>query len=80
MSGEVELHHEDVTSPDQHRPTVSRRAARFGAIITIILLVLMAFVGNHQGGVEKIFLVSIAAVILLMVVLDFVLRRLGLRS
>ena len=47
--------HEEVTSPDQHRRTVSPRLARLGAIVVIIVLPLMAFIGNHQGGVEKIF-------------------------
>ena len=72
--------HEEVTSPDQHRRTISPRLARFGAIVTIVVLALMAFFGNHQGGVEKIFLVSIAGVLLLMLILDFFLRRAGLRS
>jgi hypothetical protein len=72
--------HEEVTSPDQHRRTVSPRLAGLGAIVTIIALTLMAFCGNHQGGVEKIFLVSIAGLILLMLVLDVVLRKSGLRS
>jgi Protein of unknown function (DUF2631) len=72
--------HEEVTSPDQHRPTVSGRLARLGALLTAIVLPLMAFVGNHEGGVEKIFLVGIAGFIVLMLIVDFVLRRAGLRS
>jgi hypothetical protein len=75
-----EAAHEAVTSPDQHRPTVSGRAARLGAIVTIIVLPLLAFFGNHQGGVEKVFLVSIAGFLLLMLIADFFLRRAGLRS
>jgi hypothetical protein len=75
-----EAAHEEVTSPDQHRRTVSGRAARLGAIITIIALPLMAFFGNHQGGIEKVFLVGIAGFLLLMLVVDFFLRRAGLRS
>jgi len=59
---------------------VSGRAARLGAIITIIALPLMAFFGNHQGGIEKVFLVGIAGFLLLMLVVDFFLRRAGLRS
>jgi type IV secretory pathway VirB2 component (pilin) len=80
VSGELEVHHEEVVAPDQLRPTVSGRLARFGAIVTIIALVLMALIGNHRGGVEKIFLIAIAALILLMLILDFVLRRAGLRN
>ncbi len=73
-------HHEEVTSPDQHRRTVSPRLATLGAVVTIIALVLMAFVGNHKGGVEKVFLVSIAGLLALILVLDVVLRKAGLKS
>ena len=76
----VEHHEEEVTSPDQRRRTISPRLARLGAVLTIILLVLMAFFGNHKGGVEKVILVGIAGVILLMLVLDVFLRRAGLKS
>lgn len=79
MTGD-EAAHEEVTSPDQHRPTVSGRAARIGAIVTIIVLPLMAFFGNHEGGIEKVFLVGIAAFLLVMLVADFFLRRAGLRN
>ena len=73
-------HHEEVTSPDQHRRTVSPRLATLGAVVTIVALVLMAFVGNHKGGVEKVFLVGIAGLILLILVLDVILRRAGLKN
>jgi hypothetical protein len=73
-------HHEEVTSPDQHRRTVSPRLARLGAIVSAIALVLMALVGNHQGGVEKVFLIAIAGLLVVIVILDAVLRRAGLRS
>ena len=66
--------HEEVTSPDQHRRTISPRLAGLGAFVTIIALLLMAFFGNHEGGVEKVFLVGIAGLILLILVVDFVLR------
>jgi Protein of unknown function (DUF2631) len=72
--------HEEVTSPDQHRRTVSPRLAGLGAVFTIIALLAMAFLGNHEGGIEKIFLVGIAGLILLIIVLDFVFRKSGLRS
>ena len=74
MSGE-----EPVTSPDQHKPTISKRLARFGAVATILILLAMLR-GNHRGNIENIFLISTAAVLALLLVLDFVLRRLGLRS
>jgi hypothetical protein len=70
---------EQVTSPDQHKPTISKRLARFGAVATIVILLLMLH-GNHRGRVEDIFLIAIAALLALALVLDFVLRRLGLRS
>ncbi len=73
-------HHEPVTSPDQHKPMVSRKLALFGAFATIILLPVLAFVGNHQGNVEKVWLVGIAALMLLWVVVEWVLRKLGLRN
>jgi uncharacterized protein DUF2631 len=70
---------EEVTSPDQHRPTISKRLARFGAVATILILLAMLY-GNHRGRVEDIFLIGTAAVLALLLILDVVLRRLGLRS
>ena len=70
---------EPVTSPDQHRPTVGKRLTRFGAVFTILVLLAMT-IGNHGGNVENIFLIGIAGLIALMLVVDFVLRRSGLRS
>ncbi len=68
-----------VTSPDQHRPTISKRLARFGAVVTILALVAMLW-GNHEGNVENIFLIGIAAILLLALVLDWILRKNGLKS
>jgi ABC-type Fe3+-siderophore transport system permease subunit len=73
-------HHEPITSPDQHKPMVSPRLARLGAILTIILLPILAFVGNHEGNVEKVWLVGIAGFMLLMLIVDAILRKLGLRN
>jgi hypothetical protein len=70
---------EEVTSPDQHKPTISKRLARFGAVATILILLAMLF-GNHRGNVENIFLIATAALLTLVLILDVVLRRLGLRS
>jgi Protein of unknown function (DUF2631) len=70
---------EPVTSPDQHRPTVSKRLARLGAVVTILILVAMTFV-PHEGNIENIYLIGLAALILLIMILDFILRRNGLRS
>ena len=71
---------EPVTSPDQHRPTISGRLARFGLLVTIVALVLMAVFGNHEGRVEEIWLIGVAAVLALMLFVDFVLRKNGLRN
>jgi cadmium resistance protein CadD (predicted permease) len=76
MSGGDE---EPVTSPDQRKATVSGRASRIGAVLTIIILVALTF-GNHLGHVQDVWLLGIAGLIALMLVIDFVLRRNGLRS
>ena len=74
MSGE-----EPVTSPDQHKPMVSPRLARLGAVLGALALLAMLF-GNHQGRVEDIFLIVTAGILLLIPIVDFVLRRNGLKS
>ena len=71
---------EPVTSPDQHRPTVNRRMARLGLVVSVFLLVLMIFWGNHQGHVEDIFLGGTAALLVAILIIDFLLRRARLRS
>lgn len=68
---------EPVTSPDQRKPG-SRKAARIGAVLTILALLSM-LIGNHRGRVEDIFLIVTAAVIALILIGDVVLRRNGLR-
>ena len=71
---------EPVTSPDQHKATISKRMARVGVLVSIVALVLMALFGNHEGGIEKVWLVGIAAFLAIMLFVDFVLRRNGLRN
>lgn len=68
-----------MTSPDQHKP-INRRAARIGAIATIIAIVAMAAFGNHEGRVEEFFSYGIAGLLALVLIGDEVLRRAGLRS
>jgi hydrogenase-4 membrane subunit HyfE len=58
---------------------VSKRLARFGAVVTILALVAMLW-GNHEGNVENIFLIGTAAILLLALVLDWILRKNGLKS
>jgi hypothetical protein len=69
---------EPVTSPDQHKPGPVK-AARIGAVITIIALLAM-LCGNHRGRVEDVWLVAVAALVAVALVGDWVLRRNGLRS
>lgn len=69
---------EPVTSPDQHK-RVNPTPLRVGGVVTIVILLLMT-IGNHQGEVENVWLVSLAGVIALMLVGDWVLRRNGLRG
>ena len=69
---------EEVTSPDQHRPGVSGRLARFGAVVTVISL-LGCLIGNHRGNVENIFLITSAGLLVAILVGDWILRRNGLR-
>jgi general stress protein CsbA len=69
---------EPVTSPDQHKPGPGR-AARVGAVLTIIVL-LALLCGNHKGRTEDVWLVGVAALLAVVLVVDWVLRRNGLRS
>jgi hypothetical protein len=69
---------EPVTSPDQHKPA-NMKLLRIGAVVTAAILVLMVL-GNHQGQVENIWLVVLAGGLILLLIIDWVLRRNGLRS
>jgi Protein of unknown function (DUF2631) len=69
---------EPVTSPDQRKP-VNPRKARVAAIVAVVILLLMSL-GNHKGHIEDLWLVGLAALIVLMLIGDWVLRRNGLRD
>ncbi|MER7889605.1 DUF2631 domain-containing protein [Micromonospora sp. NPDC048909] len=69
---------EPVTSPDQHKPG-HRKSGRIGAVLTALALLAM-IIGNHEGSVENIWLAGLAALLLIIVIGDAVLRRNGLRS
>ncbi|MEH1053979.1 DUF2631 domain-containing protein [Micromonospora sp. CPCC 206171] len=69
---------EPVTAPDQHKPG-HRRSGRIGAVLSALALLAM-LCGNHEGRVEDIWLVGLAALLLAIVIGDAVLRRNGLRS
>src|SRR5215813_3039261 len=62
---------EPVVSPDQLKPTVGRRAARIGAVVTIVILLLMT-IGNKQGHLQDVWLVGIAAIIAFALVIDLI--------
>ncbi len=69
---------EEVTAPDQHRPT-NLRAARIGGVLVTLILLAMS-IGNHEGNVENIWLIGLAALLVAIMVGDWLLRRNGLRS
>ncbi|MEU8256184.1 DUF2631 domain-containing protein [Micromonospora inaquosa] len=69
---------EPVTSPDQHKPG-HRKAGQIGAVLSALALLAM-ICGNHEGKVEDIWLIGLAALLLIIVIGDIVLRRNGLRS
>jgi hypothetical protein len=67
-----------VTAPDQHKPGFPK-ASRVGAVVSVVALLLM-LLGNHGGKVEDLWLVAVAALLLLALVADRVMRRNGLKS
>ena len=69
---------EPVTSPDQRKPG-HRKAGRIGAVVSALALLAM-ICGNHEGRVEDLWLIGLAALLLIIVIGDVVLRRSGLRS
>jgi cell division protein FtsW (lipid II flippase) len=69
---------EPVTSPDQRKP-VNPRKARIGAVLAVIILLLF-LLPLHQFRVEDLWLVVLAGLIVLMIIVDWVLRRNGLRE
>ena len=68
---------EPVTSPDQHKPG-HPRLARIGAVGTIVILVAM-LCANNKVNTGAVFLIGIAVVIALILVVDWLLRKNGLR-
>lgn len=70
---------EQVTAPDQHR-RMNLKWVRIGGVVAIIALLAMTSpFNNHTGWVADAFLVLIAGFIALLLVVDAVLRRNGLR-
>ncbi len=74
---EITVADQPVTAPDQHKPGFPK-AARVGAIITIVILLLM-LLGNHKGDVESLWLLGTAVVIALALIADVAMRRSGIK-
>jgi hypothetical protein len=73
---------EPVTSPDQHKPGPTR-AARAGAIGTVVVLLMLGLCANGGSQESQMGLVAVLVVAGLIVgylVLDWLLRKNGLRS
>jgi Protein of unknown function (DUF2631) len=68
---------EQVTAPDQHKPGFPK-AARIGAVISIVLLLLM-LLGNHRGKVEDLWLLGGAVILAGFLIGDWVMRKNGIR-
>jgi Mn2+/Fe2+ NRAMP family transporter len=68
---------EPVLAPDQLKPGHGK-SARIGAVITIAVLLLM-LLGNHPGRVEDAWLIGLAVVLAAILVVDWVMRRNGIR-
>lgn len=69
---------EPVTAPDQHTPT-NMKAARVGGVLTILILLSMT-IGGNITGLERLWLVGVAALIAAILVGEWLLRKNGLRS
>ena len=68
---------EPVTSPDQ-RKRLNHKAARVGAVLTILILLAMQL-GYPITYMERIWLASIAGIVALFLVIDWAMRRNGLK-
>lgn len=68
---------DEVTSPDQHKPT-NVKAARIGAVLIAAIVVAMLF-GYPLTDMERIWLIAIAGLLVLILVGDWLLRKNGLR-
>lgn len=69
---------EPVTSPDQHKPTPIT-LIRLGGVAVIVTLLLMLF-GNNEVSTGAPWLIGTAALIALMLIVDAVQRRNGLKD
>ncbi len=69
---------EPVYAPDQLKPG-NRKSWRIGAIVSAVVLLAMLW-GNHEGNTENLWLILIAAGLLVALLADVVLRRNGLKA
>jgi Protein of unknown function (DUF2631) len=69
---------EPVYAPDQLKPG-NRKWARRGAIGSAAILLLYLW-GNHEGNTENLWLIGLAALLIVIVLADSVLRRNGLKA
>ncbi len=68
---------EPITSPDQRKPGHPRLFWTLTIVASLLLLALTF--GNHRGNVENVWLIALSAAGFLTVVIDWTLRRNGLR-
>lgn len=68
---------EPVYAPDQLKPG-TRKWSRIGAIVSALILLAM-IIGNHEGNTENVFLIVLAATLIVVIAADAVLRRNGIR-
>jgi hypothetical protein len=69
---------EPVTAPDQHKPA-NLTMLRVAGVVSILVL-LTCVIGNHRGKVEDVWIAGVAGFLALLLIVDWVLRRNGLRS
>ena len=69
---------EEVTSPDQHKPGPVK-AARIGAVVTALALLAMIF-GDNATNTGLPWLIGVAGFIVLWLLVDWLLRKNGLRQ
>jgi hypothetical protein len=67
-------------APDQLKPMPFKRLTVLAGFVTILCLPLMALVGNHEGNVEKVFLIGIAGLLLVGGIVAVFLKKAGLRN
>ncbi|MGH3647912.1 MAG: DUF2631 domain-containing protein [Micromonosporaceae bacterium] len=66
-----------ITSPDQRKPSHPKVVRALVIVASLIFLSLLF--GNHQGNIENLWLVGIAAAGFGWVIVDWVLHRNGLK-